>query len=66
MPPQMKNMINNHRVMFGCKIYISWSMMRYELNARRSRKMAKLISVSKGSNSIRPGNKIREIDVNIN
>ena len=51
----VKNMINHNKVICGCEIFISESIMKYILNARRSGKMKKLISVSERSHSRRSG-----------
>ena len=45
-PTQIKNMINCHKVVCGCRIFISESIIHYELNAWILQHILKSISAS--------------------
>ena len=55
MPPQVFKMIFCHKVMCGCEICISQSMMQCELSPWISKHIAKLISDYKRFHSMRSG-----------
>ena len=46
MPPQVKNIINHHKVMCGCEIFISAAISQSLLNSHISSQIVKLVSVS--------------------
>ena len=57
-----ENMSNHHKIMCGCEIFISASMIKSELNAWISSQIEKLRSVSERSNSIISGQERRKTD----